>query len=67
MRNHRHPIHLHFLEDGTFLLRDGADLPARMFPSLLDALNFAHSLSPHSDTRLTVFDANGKEIIETFV
>jgi hypothetical protein len=67
MRNNRHPIQLHFQEDGTFLLRENESMPGMMFPSLLDALNFAHSLSPHSDTRLTVFDANGKEIIETFV
>jgi hypothetical protein len=58
---------LRFQDDGSFVLhlRDG--VPEKQFGTLLDALNFAHSLSPHSDVRLTVYDASGREIIETFV
>ena len=60
-------MQLHLRADGKFLLEKPDGDGTQTFDTLLEALSFAHSLSPHTDCHLKVFDAEGRKIIETFV
>jgi hypothetical protein len=54
-------------EPGRFTLkRDGEDW-TKEFSGLLEALHYARTLATTTDTRLTVYDSNGRPIIDTFV
>jgi hypothetical protein len=60
-------MQLHLRADGKFDLYRPEGNGTETFDTLLDALSFAHSCSPHADYHLAVFDAEGRKIIETFV
>jgi hypothetical protein len=54
---------------GAFVLtgRDGSKEWSKEFPSLFQALEFAHALNPEEDVGLTVTDSNGREVMQTLV
>lgn len=60
-------MRLYLRADGKFDLHKPEDEGMETFDTLLEALSFAHSMSPHADYHLSVFDAEGRKIIETFV
>lgn len=55
------------MDGGHFILRREGEPWVREFGSLLDALQHARGLAESTDARLTVFDDDGRAIIETFV
>jgi len=60
-------FHIHFQEDGTLILRREEGAIEKHFPSLAEALAFAHTLCGSRDIRLKVYDSKGREVVDTLV
>ncbi|HEY3897557.1 MAG TPA: hypothetical protein VGM54_03035 [Chthoniobacter sp.] len=54
-------------ETGRFTLKRDDEDWSKEFSGLLEALQYARSIAATTDTRLTVIDATGRAIIDTFV
>lgn len=60
-------FHLHLRPNRTYFLKEAGGAWARPFRTLLQSLNYLISLDPETSSRLTVFDARGRTIVDTFV
>jgi hypothetical protein len=48
-------------------LKEASGAWAKQFSTLLQTLNYLIALDPDTSSRLTVFDAGGRRIVDTFV